>query len=75
LSHDDESSYQSLGGIGLPPVYADAIKNDCRVCRAKAGEMCTDERGRTRHRPHGSRMVVVTGGNSTGGSDEKPERS
>src|SRR6185295_9999878 len=62
LSHDDESSYQSLGGVGLPRVYADAIKNDCRVCLVKAGELCLDERGQTRHRPHGSRMMVVTGG-------------
>lgn len=59
-------TYDELGGVGIPRVYVEAIKNDCRVCPAKMGELCRDERGRDRSRPHGSRMVV-----RTGWSDEK----
>jgi hypothetical protein len=75
LNPDDENSYNELGGIGLPRVYVEAIRNDCRVCRVKAGNWCLDERGNPRKRPHGSRMVVVTDGPATGVSDESAEKS
>lgn len=58
---DGEKAYSELGGTGLPPMYADAIKNHCTVCHVIPGQTCLDENGRDRRRPHGSRMVTRTG--------------
>lgn len=57
-------TYGDLGGVGLRPVYVEAIKRDCPRCTAKTGELCDDENhpGQPRRRPHGSRMVAPTGG-------------
>jgi hypothetical protein len=70
LSHDELSSYNELGGIGLPAVYINAIKNPCSVCGVTPGVLCLDDKGNERKRPHGSRMVVRT----TGESAPKVER-
>lgn len=64
-------TYGELGGVGIPPVYIEAIKRDCKNCPAVRNELCVDERtGGLRKRPHGSRMVV-----SSGGSDESADKS
>lgn len=53
---------EELGGMGVPPVYVEAITRDCTVCSAKMGELCIDEKtGGPRKRPHGSRMVTRIG--------------
>lgn len=65
-------TYAELGGAGIPPVYIEAIKRDCPKCPALRNELCHDENhpGRTRNRPHGSRMVVPSSGESASSTGE-----